>query len=490
MASANIAFDGIPASIRKPGKYFEFNTRLAVRTLPGNPQRLLCLAQKLASGSQPALVPVDVFSDEQAAQLFGRGSYAHRMARAAITANPYLQLTLLAVDDAPGSVAAVGGVLLAGTATSSGQIQVAVGNNSVSLGISAGMLASDIAIQLTTLLNALDLPVLASAVPLSSSSLPFNVPSQITSSGHSVVLTARHKGAQGNAIPVSTWCSASGITHLVNAMAGGAVDPDYASALAAVASAGHHIIAAPLSTQVHLTALRTHLDFVSGPLEQRGAVGVFGWPGTLATGTTLAGQINSGRITGAWHRGSVCLPCEIAAAYAAVLASEEDPARPLNTLPLAGLDVTSITAQPMRTEQENALANGLTPLEVGPGDKVQIVRAITTYTKDPQGVNDVSLLDVTTIRTLDYVRKAIRERIALRFPREKLSERTPDKVRSEALDVLVKLEELEIVEAVEANKDGLLAERDSQDVNRLNLKIPCDVVNGLHVIAGRIDLLL
>ncbi|MFN3377776.1 MAG: phage tail sheath C-terminal domain-containing protein, partial [Burkholderiaceae bacterium] len=162
----------------------------------------------------------------------------------------------------------------------------------------------------------------------------------------------------------------------------------------------------------------------------------------------------------------------------------------LNTLPLAGLDVTSITAQPMRTEQENALANGLTPLEVGPGDKVRIVRAITTYTKDPQGVADVSLLDVTTIRTLDYVRKAVRERISLRFPREKLSERTPDKVRSEALDVLVKLEELEIVEAVEANKDGLLAERDSQDVNRLNLKIPCDVVNGLHVIAGRIDLLL
>ena len=162
MASANIAFDGIPSSIRKPGKYFEFNTRLAVRTLPGNPQRLLCLAQKLASGSQPALVPVDVFSDEQAAQLFGRGSYAHRMARAAITANPYLQLTMLAVEDAPGSVAAVGGVLLAGTATSSGQIQVAVGNNSVSLGISAGMLASDIAIQLTALLNALDLPVLGS----------------------------------------------------------------------------------------------------------------------------------------------------------------------------------------------------------------------------------------------------------------------------------------------------------------------------------------
>ena len=32
MASPNISFDSIPASIRKPGKYFEFNTKLAVRT--------------------------------------------------------------------------------------------------------------------------------------------------------------------------------------------------------------------------------------------------------------------------------------------------------------------------------------------------------------------------------------------------------------------------------------------------------------------------
>ena len=143
-----------------------------------------------------------------------------------------------------------------------------------------------------------------------------------------------------------------------------------------------------------------------------------------------------------------------------------------------------------RMEQESALYNGCTPLEVGPGEKVQIVRAITTYTRDPQGVDDIALLDLTTIRTLDYIRKACRERISLRFPREKLTNRTSAKVRSELIDVLYKLEELEIVEEVKPNLPGLLVERDSQDPNRLNAKIPADVVNGLHVFAGRIDLLL
>ena len=172
-------------------------------------------------------------------------------------------------------------------------------------------------------------------------------------------------------------------------------------------------------------------------------------------------------------------------------ASEEDPARPLNTLALAGVDVPAVADRLMRTEQETLLHNGVTPLEVGPdGTSVQIVRAISTYTVSAAGVQDVSLLDITTIRTLDYVRKAVRERVTLRFPREKLSSRTPAKVRSEILDVLHKLEELEIVEEVEANKDGVICERDSQDANRLDAKIPTDVVNGLHGVAGRIDLLL
>ena len=85
---------------------------------------------------------------------------------------------------------------------------------------------------------------------------------------------------------------------------------------------------------------------------------------------------------------------------------------------------------------------------------------------------------------------ACRQRIQLRFPREKLSEKTPAKVRSELLDVLKKCEELEIVEAVDANADGLVVEKSLQDPNRLNAAIPTDVVNGLHVFAGRIDLLL
>lgn len=473
MASPNVEFYEIGSSIRKPGKYFEFNTRLAVRTLPSNQQKVLLVAQMLSSGTATPLNAVNVFSDEEAATLFGRGSMAHLMATEAIGCNSYLQLQIIGVSDAGAATAATGTLTLTGTATASGTVSAFIGAMRVDVAVSADDTAATVAAALNTAIGQ------KTALPVTAA---------VTAGV--VTLTAKNKGLAGNDIALRIASTATGITAAASSMTGGDVDPDIAPALAAVFAAGHNIIVSPYATQTALAALRTHLDNVSDPLEQRGAIGVAGWPKSLSTGSTLASSINNGRITAGWHNGSVKTPAQIASAYAAVIASEEDPARPLNTLAMNTLDVTALSARPGRNEQENALYNGLTPFEIGPGDNVQIVRAISTYTKNADGVDDVSLLDITTIRTLDYVRKACRERVTLRFPRDKLSSRTPDRVRSELLDVLYKLEELEIIENVDAYKDQLIVERDSQDVNRLNARIPADIVNGLHVFAGRIDLLL
>jgi phage tail sheath gpL-like len=476
MASRNISFDSIPSSIRKPGKYFEFNTKLAVRTLPGNLQKMLIVGQRMASGTVAQGVLVDIFSSDQAATFFGRGSMLHVMCKAAIIANPYLQLTAVALDDAVGSVAAEYNLVATNNATGPGVATARIGPDVVETAVATGDTPAAICDRLSDKLKALG--------DLQADIQHFNGVASIT-------VTLKNKGALSAGIPVTFSITAGISTTLVTTPdATGSGDPSIQPALTAAFVAGHHIIVTPYNTSASLTVLRTHLDAVSGPMEQRGAIGVYGHTGSLGQATTLAGLINSGRITGILVPSSKSVSYEVAAAYGAVIASEEDPARPLNTLMLTGIDPSPLPNRLGRTEQENALNNGVTPSEIGPGEKVQIVRAITTYTLDPQAIPDISLFDLTTIRTLDYVRTACRQRIALRFPREKLSSKTPAKVRSELLDVLVKLEELEIVEEVEANKDGLIVERDLQDPNRLNAKIPTDVVNGLHVFAGRIDLLL
>ncbi|MFZ6748516.1 phage tail sheath C-terminal domain-containing protein [Undibacterium sp. Ren11W] len=474
MSSPNVSFATIPSSIRKPGKYFEFNTALAVRTLAANAQKVLLIGQRTAAGTLAAGVLTDLFSDAEAGKYFGYGSQLHMMASAAISTYPYIALQAIAVDDAGGSVAAAGTVTITGAATASGVLTAYIANDIVNVAIAASDTPTIVAASLVAAITARpDIPVTAAAAV------------------GVVTLTAKNKGTLGNQIKVSTVVTnAAGIASAVGAMSAGVTDPVLTAVLAAVFTAGHTIIATAFNDTTNLQTLRNHLDSVSGALEQRGVTGYAGHVGTLAQSTTLAVTVNSGRICLGLTPSTLSLPFEVAAAFAAMASSEEDPARPLNTLPLKGIGIIPLANRLSRTEQENALVNGVTPFEIGPGDKVQVVRAITTYTLDANGIPDISMLDITTIRTLDYVRKTMRERISLRFPRDKLSARTADKVRSELLDVMVKLEELEIIENVEQWKPGLIVERDSQDPNRLNAKIPTDVVNGLHVFGGRIDLIL
>lgn len=363
-----IAFDTIPASIRKPGVYMEFNTSLAVRTLPTNAQHV-CLVVPLEEGATAEVnLPQQVYSPAEARAAFG--DVAAEMVGAAINAYRYVAISCVGV----------------------------------------------------------------------------------TTSGDA--------------------------------------EPDIAEALASTAQGGFTIVVPAWYSQVAMTALRTHIATWTSSIEQQSILGVGAVTSTLSAATALATSLNGGAITLAVLPGTPSSARQVAAAYAAVIASEEDPARPLNTLALAGITVPPIASRLGRVEQETCLANGVTPLEVAAGNVVQIVRAVSTYTRSAAGATDVSLLDLTSIRTLYYVRQACRDRIRLRFPRSKLSSKTPDAVRGELLDVLKKCEELEILENVDDNAAGLIVERSLQDVNRLNAAIPTDIVNGLHVFAGRIDLLL
>lgn len=470
-----IEIETIPGSTRKPGVYAEFNTRMATRSLPGNPQRMLIIAPMSGAGVQAkALELHDVFSDDEAAVLFGRGSLAHIMAVSALKANRYLQLHVIGLADAQAGKPATADIALTGPATQSGTLTVWVANTRIDAPVQAGDSAQAIS---RALLDALS----------RQGALP--VTAQMATGDSGIKLTARHGGEWGNDIRLSGRTTAPGITVTVNAMTGGENNAAVKDALTAVFAAGHQVIAVPWTDETTLRALREHLAATGDAMEKRGAVGVAGWPGTLATGTTLAGKSNDGRTTVGWHPGSVCLPAEIAAGYAAVIASEEDPARPYNGLEIVGLDVTPLTSRAGRREQENALHNGLAPLEVGPGDKVQIVRAISTYTKSASGTDDPALLDITTMRTLDYARKAWCDRIALRYPRDKATERNRRGVRSELLDVALKLEEEEVIENVMAMKDALIVDK-GEEPGTFLAQIPCQVVKGLHVIAARIDLYL
>ncbi|ECH0896974.1 phage tail protein, partial [Salmonella enterica subsp. enterica] len=193
---------------------------------------------------------VNVFSDDEAAVLFGRGSLAHLMAKAAIDASAYLQLQVIGLEEGVAGVAAAGTVALTGPATGSGTLSLWVCDTRLDVAVSTGDSADTLYHVLADAVNATQsLPVTASVATTG------QAPATVTT----LTLTARQKGAWGNDIVLRTACSAPGVTVTLTAMNGGATNPDIQPALDAVFAAGHHIIAVPWTDQTTLQTLREHL---------------------------------------------------------------------------------------------------------------------------------------------------------------------------------------------------------------------------------------
>lgn len=464
----------IAASTRVPGTYTHYNFSQANRTLADGEQKVLIVAQCFGTpgGTVPALVPVDVFSGDQAATYFGRGSQAHRMAVAAIKANPNIRLTVCGLD---------GNSLgdrtkqyeITGPATASGVVRLQVGNEAISVPVDAHDTPSAVIKKVTESIPA-DWGVMAL---------------ESTEGGkHILSLYARNAGHSGGDVYIAFSAAAQGLKVKDGSDSPGSGAPDVAKALAAAYSGGHTVIVMPYTDDASLTALSTYLDNVSGPTEQRGVIGVIGWRGTLAGGTSISVKANHKRLTMGWHNGSVLTNGELAAVYAATLVSEDDPSEPLDDMALPGLDVTSQDKWPTRQEEEKALRNGLTPFRVD-GQRVRIVRAISTYVKNAAGIADDTLLDITTIRTLDYVRLAWRTRMAQRFKNGgKLTDHRLRQIRSETIDVLCALERLDMVENVEGLKAQVVVTRSIRDSTRAEVVIPASVVRGLHILDATIYL--
>jgi len=464
----------IPGSIRKPGKYFTFNTSTALRNSPSNLQKVLLIGQCLAAGTVAALVPTDIYSSDDAATFFGPGSVLHLMAQAAIKANGYAYITCIALDDAGAGVAATGTIVLATNATAPGVARIWIGNQKVEAAVNTG-----------------DTPtVIGAALVAAAAAIP-SLPVTIVNTADSLAFTAKNKGVLGNQILLSyETVNAIGTTGTVTAMRSGATDPDITDALDVVAAERYQINVSAYNDSTSLEALAAQLVANGGPLEMRGEIGVAAVVGSVAASTTLAGLVNGYRVVLAELRGIKSLPYEIAAALGSAKSFIEDPAQPLDDLVLNGIDAPAVADRFTRTEQETMLANGVAPLYVVPGEQIAVVRMITTYTVNSQDIADPSLLDITTITSLDYFRDDVRARLSLRFPHPKATSRLPQQVINEVIDVMYVEEALEILRDTDTWKAFVQASYDAIDNTRLNIKIPASVVPGAHIFAGELDLIL
>ena len=483
-----ISFDSIPASLRTPGAYIEFNNELAGAT--GLMHKVVAFGQRLATGSQAAGIPVRVTNPTQAITLFGRGSMLALSITAALFANAEIELWAIASDDLGAGQLAAGSISVTAAPSGAGTLYLYIGGARVSVGITAGDDANAVATSISAAINAqLDLPVIASAAT--------NV----------VTVTARHKGEVFNGFDLrdSYYNEAmpSGLALDFSALTDGAGNPEMGGSIDAMGDEWFNWIINPYTDTANLVALETELDDRYGPMRQIGCRAFSAFNGTHGETGTFGSARNNPHIT-CLGIGDSPTPAFIAAAINAAVAALSlsiDPARPLQTKILKGMKAPAKHKQWVRQERNLLLFDGISTYSVDVDGTCRIERQITMYQTNSGGLADASYLDICTPETLERIRFEQRVLQTQKYPRHKLANDgtnfgagqaivTPKIWRGELLALFKKLEEKGWVEDYAAYDANLIVERDVDDRNRLNWRDTPNLVNQARVFAGKQQFIL
>jgi phage tail sheath gpL-like len=487
--SGSISFNGIPNSIRVPGSYVEFDNSRALRGLNDWPARVLLIGTNYF-GTVSTSAPVRVTSAAEAAQFFGQESVLKDMFDAWFNAPSLVEVWGLGISPAVGNVAATGSITITGTATANGVFAFMVGGKRLQVPVASGELATAIALKAALALQA--------SRGVASATVASNVVTVLAATG----------GEHGNLIdirlnPLPTDALPAGITATIVPMSGGSLNPSITAALDGLADTWFTDFVMQFTDATSISALETRLANYWGPMVQRDGHGWVGVSGAHAALTTLGAARNSPNMSIIGARSSPTPPWQWAATFASasIAALAIDPARPVQTLQLPGILPPRVQDRFTFTERDLLLRDGISTFRVNSADQVFIERAITTYQTSPSGAEDISYLDVETIKTLSYIRYDLRTMIALRFPRHKLANDgtafargqnvvTPGTLRAEIIARFKQWEEAGLVEGVDQFKADIIVVRSASDPNRVDALLPPDLVNQFRVLAAQIEFLL
>lgn len=481
-----VSFNSIPSDLRVPLFYAEVDNSQA-NSASGNLLRLL-VGQVNDDAAAPEIGKLTLVSDLSLAKTIGGvGSMLADMYETWRRIDLVGEVWCLPIKVT--GTKASGKVVIAGTTTAGGQINLYVGGQRVRATVASGATAAAVATALAAAVNAAGLGVSAAAAT------------------GEVTLTSRWSGLSGNDIQLELnrqgrangELTPAGLTVTVTPMAGGVGTPDVAAALAVLGDEPFEFICSPWTDATSLDAWKGFMDDSSGRWSW--ARQLYGHVYSAARGT-LGELVGLGDTRNDPHMTVYGFEKECpdpvwrqAAGYAARTAVfiSADPARPTQTGELNGITPAPSGDRFMLTERQSLLTHGIATA-YSSGGAQRIERGITTYRQNALGQPDSSFLDSETLHQSAYVINFLKGRITSKYGRHKLADDgtrfgagqaivTPNVIRAELIAGYRALELLGIVENAEMFAKYLVVERSSTDPTRLNVLYPPDLVNQLRVFA-------
>lgn len=474
-------FETIPLNLRLPGHFVEISTRRAMRGLPGMPSRLLYLGQRLNTGTVAAGAPTRVTRPADAVAFFGRGSMLAAMLTAGLKANKWTETWAIALDDLPGGTAATHTITFTGAATMAGTLPLYVDGVRVQVGI----------------VNGADPTAAATATAAAINALP-DLRSTATSALGVVTVTCRHKGLCGNGTDIRVGyypdeVKPAGLTVAIAAGVAGAGNPDILDAIAAMGGMWFTGIICPWTDSTNLNLLETEMRARFGGMQMQDGRVYAAHSLTYGNATTFGLARNTGMETHMPAYRSPTPPYIWAAVYGAVAEFQLgiDPARPLQNVILPGVMAPSVADRYEDTERNQLLYSGMSTWFADDAGNVTLERCITAYRKNAANVDDTSLLDVETLATLAYLRYSQRVRLALRYPRHKLTDDgndiapgqatvRPKDIHAELVALASEWQRAGLVENVDQFAAELIVQRDPDVPDQVLILNPPNLINQLR----------
>jgi len=185
---------------------------------------------------------------------------------------------------------------------------------------------------------------------------------------------------------------------------------------------------------------------------------------------------------------------EDAAACAARMASNIVPFNPLDDVSIGSVPAPAKQSDWITVgaglESESCLEQGWTPIYTKPNEEMAFVRTVTgRISADGTGTPVVtSYYDVQDFQVLYFWRKTLYTRFSQPdFKQRKASASAATEIKSEAIRLAVQFEDQNMFQAVSQLAKTFLVERNASDRHRFDVKTPCNVIPGLHVIATNIE---
>jgi phage tail sheath gpL-like len=475
-------FSQIPNSLLVPGFWTEFDNSAAAGS-GIMPWTVLLIGSMLSGGSAEANVPVQIFSDDEADNLFGEGSQTALMVRAFRKNNPLMPLWAVGVAD--GTTKATLSVTFTGTATAAGVVSLYVAGQNVNIAVASGDTASDVADAVVAAITA-NMPVTASA---SSGVVTFTAKNGGTAGNY---IDVRVNYVAGEVLPAGISVSGTGL------LTGGAGDPSISDVIANIGAQWFNIIVTAFSASGTLTALKEELEDRWSATNQKTGVAIFGDNSDNAR--TVAGGLNSQVLVELPLPKSPTPSFEIAAAGAAVIAqsAEADPAMPLGNLSVKGVLAPAMKDRKNLNEENAMLLAGGSLINAAADGTVYLRRTVTTYKTNAAGAEDDSYQQLETIFTLSFIRWDWNNYMASKYPRAKLAGDsyeygegqviiTPKKGRAEALSRFDYWQQLGVAQDAETFKQYLVVEINAQNPYRLDFLLPATLMKQLFTVATKLQ---